>query len=262
MFTKAITRAPGANYADGLTTVDLGTPDYQKTLEEHAHYLAALRRCGLSLIELPADSRYPDGTFVEDTAILLTGSPKGPGGAILTRPGAESRVGEVFSMREILKPFYAELAEICEPGTLDGGDICEAGSHVFIGISLRTNQSGAQQLAEWLAARGFSSSFVDIRQTAGILHLKSGIAYLGENRLAIIDSLVGHPAFQGFELVHVEAGEEYAANCIRVNENILIAAGFPKFEARLRNLGYSLIVLDMSEFQKMDGGLSCLSLRF
>jgi dimethylargininase len=237
-------------------------PDYQKTLGEHARYLNALRQCGLSLIELPADLRYPDGTFVEDTAIVLSESSQGAIGAMLTRPGAESRAGEVESMRATLKQFYTELAEIRAPGSLDGGDICEAGSHFFIGISLRTNQAGGQQLADWLADKGYTSSFVDIRQTPGILHLKSGIAYLGENRLVVIDSLAAHPAFKGYELVHVSPGEEYAANCIRVNEHVLIAAGFPKFEASLRALGYKLIVLDMSEFQKMDGGLSCLSLRF
>ena len=262
MFTKAITRAPGANYSDGLTTVDLGIPDYQKALDEHARYLQAIKACGLSLIELAPDQRYPDGTFVEDTAILLTHTTQGQGAAILTRPGAESRAGEVSNMRETLKQLYPDLAEIHAPGTLDGGDICEAGSHFFIGISLRTNESGAQQLAEWLASKGYTSSFIDIRQTPNMLHLKSGIAYLGENRLVVIDSLAAHPAFQGFELVRVASGEEYAANCIRVNQYVLIAAGFPLLEASLRKLGYQLIVLDMSEFQKMDGGLSCLSLRF
>lgn len=276
MFTKAITRAPGANYADGLTTVDLGMPDYQKTLDEYAQYLKCLRECGLSLIELPADLRHPDGVFVEDTAILLTQSAHAPAGALLTRPGAESRAGEVESIRAILARFHSELAEIRAPGTLDGGDICEvvpdrfakqiargeAGGHFFIGISQRTNAEGGRQLAEWLSSRGYSSSFIDIRQTPGILHLKSGLACLGDNRLVVIDSLADLPAFKGYELVRVAPGEEYAANCMRVNQHILIAAGFPKFEASLRALGYQLMVLDMSEFQKMDGGLSCLSLRF
>jgi dimethylargininase len=256
MFTRAITRTPGANFADGLTTVDLGIPDYQKALVEHSSYLSALKRCSLTLTELPADLAFPDSTFVEDVAILTEH------GAILTRPGAESRAGEVVSMKETLSAFYPELGEIRTPGTLDGGDICETGTHFFIGISMRTNEAGAKQLADWLAPRGYTSSFVDIRKTSGILHLKSGISYLGENRLAVIDSLAAHPAFKGCELVRVVPGEEYAANCIRVNDQILIAGGFPKFEATLRGLGYKLIVLDMSEFQKMDGGLSCLSLRF
>ncbi|HEY3310001.1 MAG TPA: hypothetical protein VGK00_00040 [Anaerolineales bacterium] len=262
MFTRAITRTPGANYQDGLTTVDLGVPDYQKTLIEHTNYLSALRQLGLNLTELPADLRFPDGTFVEDTAILLTESSSGGGGALLSRPGAESREGEVDNMKRVLGGFFPTLAEIKAPGTLDGGDICEADTHFFIGISLRTNQAGGDQLADWLDSKGYTSSYVDIRETPGILHLKSGIAYIGDNRLVVIDSLADHPAFRGYELVRIAPGEEYAANCIRVNDHILIAAGYPKFEATLRSMGYKLIVLDMSEYQKMDGGLSCLSLRF
>jgi dimethylargininase len=256
MFTRAITRTPASNFAAGLTTVDLGLPDYEKTIAEHLLYQAALKHCGLTLIELPADPRYPDSTFVEDTAILTEL------GAILTRPGAESRAGEADAIKGSLKTFYPDLAEISAPGTVDGGDICEAGTHFFIGISLRTNEAGSQQLADWLASKGYTSSFVDIRQTKGILHLKSGISYIGKNRLVVIDSLAARPDFKGYELVRMAPGEEYAANCIRVNDFILIAAGYPKFEATLRGLGYKLIVLDMSEYQKMDGGLSCLSLRF
>lgn len=262
MFTRAITRTPGSNYEDGLTTVDLGIPDYHQALREHARYIEALRQCGLTLTELPADLHFPDGTFVEDTAILLVDGGAEGRAAIITRPGAVERAGETAEMKAVLKDYYAQLGEINAPGTLDGGDICEAGKHFFIGISLRTNQAGGDQLAEWLAGHGYTSSFVDIRQTPGILHLKSGIAYLGDNRLVVIDALAEHPAFKGFELVRVAAGEEYAANCIRVNDAILIAAGYPKFEAELRRLGYKLVVLEMSEFQKMDGGLSCLSLRF
>jgi dimethylargininase len=255
MFTRAITRTPASNFADGLTTVDLGIPDFQKTIAEHKRYLAALKQCGLTLTELNADPRYPDSTFVEDTAILTER------GAILTHPGADSRKGEADAIKETLLAVYPDMAEISAPGTLDGGDICEAGTHFFIGISRRTNEAGGQQLADWLASKGYTSSFVNIRYTRGILHLKSGISYIGENRLVVIDSLANHPDFKGYELVRVAPGEEYAANCIRINDYILIAAGFPKFEATLRGLGYKLIVLDMSEYQKMDGGLSCLSLR-
>jgi dimethylargininase len=256
MFTKAIVRQPAPNFADGLTTVDLGIPDYAKTLAEHERYCEALQTCGLTLTRLEADARYPDSTFVEDVAILTEH------GAILTRPGAESRAGEVESMKPVLAGFYPALAEIRAPGTLDGGDICEAGSHFFIGISLRTNEAGGQQLADWLATKGYTASFVDIRQTPGILHLKSGISYLGDNRMVLIDALAGHPDFKSYELIHTQSGEEYAANCVRVNEHVLLAAGFPAFEAAIRALGYPVIALDMSEFQKMDGGLSCLSLRF
>jgi dimethylargininase len=256
MFRRAIVRPPAPNFADGLTTVDLGVPDVPRALEEHERHCAALERCGLELVRLPPDSRYPDSTFVEDAAILT------PRGAILTRPGAPSREGEVAGIADALAPYFPDMARIAAPGTVDGGDVCEAGDHFFIGLSKRTNAEGARQLAGHLGARGYTSETVDIREIAGILHLKSGIAAVSERSLAVIGSLADHPAFRGWDLLRVSPGEDYAANLVRVNDAVLVAAGYPKLEASVRALGLETIALDMSEFQKMDGGLSCLSLRF
>ena len=259
MLLKAIVRPPSANFAEGLTTVYLGAPDYARALEQHEAYCSALEQCGLTLTRLAPDERYPDSTFVEDTAVLTERC------AILTRPGAPRRGGEVSNIRQILAKFYSELHSIREPGTLDGGDVCQAGgnsSHFFIGISERTNEDGARQLARLLTQAAYSSTLIDIRRTIGILHLKSGLAYLGDNRLAVIQSLAEREEFRGYELIRVKAGEEYAANCVRVNERLLVAAGHPVFAATLHDSGYQTIVLEMTEFQKMDGGLSCLSLRF
>ena len=139
--------------------------------------------------------------------------------------------------------------------------VCQAGNHFFIGLSARTNESGAQQLAGLLAPLGYSSSFVDIREIDGLLHLKSGLAYLGDKRLVVTETL-GHVVFPDYELIRVDLEETYVANCIRVNAYVLIAAGYPTFAGTLRARGYQTISLEMSEFQKMDGGLSCLSLRF
>lgn len=255
-FTRAIVCTPAANFAAGLTTVDFGVPDYALALRQHAAYCLALRQCGLQLIELPADDRYPDSTFVEDTAILTAH------GALITRPGAASREGEVRRMKETLAKLYPALSEIRAPGTLDGGDICEAGQHFFIGISERTNLEGGQQLAAWLATQGYTSSFVDIHGVPGILHLKSGIAALAGDKLVLIESLADHPAFDGWEKIRVPAGEDYAANCVQVNDHVFVATGYPQFAAQLTALGYRLFPLDMTEYRKMDGGLSCLSLRF
>ena len=256
MFRRAIVRPPAPNFADGLTTVDLGAPDVAKALAQYDRYCEALERCGLELVRLLADPRHPDSTFVEDTAILT------PNGAVLTRPGAPSREGEVAAIEESISWFFPDPARIEAPGTVDGGDICEAGTHFFIGLSERTNEAGARQLAAHLHRMGFTSETVDIRGVAGILHLKSGIAALDEGRLVVIDALAAHPAFRGYELVRVDPAENYAANCVRVNDAVLVAAGYPKFESSVRALGLTTIALDMSEFAKMDGGLSCLSLRF
>jgi dimethylargininase len=272
MFTRAIVRPPALNLSEGLTTSGLGAPDYQRALAQHQAYCDALERCGLTLTRLEADSDYPDSTFVEDTAVVTERC------AVLTRPGASSRVGEVASIRRVLADLFPAVSEIQSPGTLDGGDVCEAGNHFFIGISERTNEAGAQQLAELLARHGYTSSFVDIGQsgtgvppvphaqdagaTFKLLHLKSGLAYLGDNRLVVTDALANRAEFSGYDLIRVQSNEEYAANCVKVNDQVLVAAGYPRLEGKLRELGYQTIALEMAEFQKMDGGLSCLSLRF
>src|SRR5215813_528569 len=193
MFRRAIVRPPAANFADGLTTVDLGRPDVAKALDQHAAYCAALERCGLALTRLHPEPRFPDSTFVEDTAILTAK------GAVLTRPGAHSRAGEVAPIAETLSVFFPELARIEPPGTLDGGDICEAGNHFFIGVSRRTNIEGASQLGRHLARWGYTSSEVDVRETPDILHLKSGIASLKsglaaleEGRLVVMEAMAEH----------------------------------------------------------------------
>ncbi|MEP6719345.1 MAG: N(G),N(G)-dimethylarginine dimethylaminohydrolase [bacterium] len=256
MFTQAIVRPPAPNFSQGLTTVGLGAPDYESALGQHEDYCAALAQAGLMVTELAPDPAYPDSTFVEDTAILTNRC------AVITRPGAHSRRGEIKSMRLALGDFFPNLVSIESPGTVDGGDVCEAGDHFFIGLSERTNEAGAQPLSDLLTSSGYTCSFVDIRSTEGLLHLKSGLAHLGGSRLVVTEALAGRAEFAGFDLVKVDSAESYAANCVRVNNHVLVAAGYPAFAGKLRELGYQTIELDVTEFQKMDGGLSCLSLRF
>ena len=255
-FTRAIVRPPSENFAEGLTSVDLGKPDYSLALAQHEAYCRALENCGLRLTRLAADARYPDSTFVEDAAILTEH------GAVITRPGALSRLGETEEIKRVLLDHYSQIKQIREPGTVDGGDLCEAGSTFFIGISQRTNEAGAKQLAAFLTDVGYNSALIDIRGVGKILHLKSGLAYLGGNRLLVSDELKDHEPFSNYEIINVEPAEAYAANCLLVNDCVFIASGFPSLQRRLEALDYETIVLDMSEFQKMDGGLSCLSLRF
>jgi dimethylargininase len=255
VFYRAIVRPPSENFAAGLTSLDLGAPDYARALTQHETYCTALEHCGLKLVRLEADAGHPDSTFVEDTTVITEG------GAVMTNPGAASRVGEVESVGKALAQSYSKLHYICQPGTLDGGDVCQAGNHFFIGISQRTNEAGAQQLAKLLASFGHTSCFIDIRALKGILHLKSGLAYLGDRRLVIIEALASREEFRGYHLVRVSRGEEYAANCVWVNSHVLLATGYPGVEEKLQGLGYHTLALDISEFQKMDGGLSCLSIR-
>ena len=256
MITKAIVKQPSTTFASGETSVDLGKPDFDKTLEQHEAYCDALESCGVELIRLPAEEQYPDSTFLEDTALLTSR------GAVLTRPGAESRRGEVDSIAAVIRDYFQNLYSIEEPGTVDAGDVCEAGDHFFIGISRRTNEHGARQLAGILQSFNYTTSLIDIRSVSNILHLKSGLAYLHGKRLVIIDALREFEEFSGYNLICLNSTEEYAANCLSVSDRVLIASGFPTLKRELERLGYQTITLEMSEFQKMDGGLSCLSLRF
>ncbi|MEP6687239.1 MAG: hypothetical protein ABJC36_02755 [Gemmatimonadales bacterium] len=254
-FSRAIVRPPAASFAAGITSSDLGPPDLGLALEQHAAYCGALERLGLSLVRLAPDPDFPDSTFVEDVALVTSH------GALVTRPGAASRAGEVAAVRPVLSQWFSELAEIAAPGTVDAGDVCEAGEHFFVGVSLRTNREGADQVAEWVTRQRFSACVIDIRAMPGLLHLKTGLSWLGGRRLLAIGEVAGHEALRGWDVVRVPPGEDYAANCIRVNDALLIAEGFPATSSVLGGLGYDLIPLAMSEYEKMDGGLSCLSIR-
>ena len=257
MFTRAIVRLPAANFGKGLTSVNLGSPDFERALEQHDAYCKALESCGIELIRLAPDEHHPDSTFVEDTAVLTAR------GAVITRPGAESRLGEVAAIEPVLRRHFAEIKSIEAPGTVDAGDVCQVNEHFLIGISARTNEDGAKQLARALESFGYSSSLIDIRGISNILHLKSGLSYLGGPHMLVIEPLLlSDDELCKYELICLNPAEQYAANCLPVNGKVLVAAGFETTKKHLEHMGYQTIALDMSEFEKMDGGLSCLSLRF
>jgi dimethylargininase len=251
----ALVRPPAANFTDGLTTAGLGAPDVIRALDQHARYVRALQDAGARVVSLDPDFAHPDATFVEDTSVIT------PAGAILARPGAPSRRGEVAAIQEVLAPLAPRLRSIEPPGTLDGGDVLDAGSHVFVGISERTNEEGARQLAAYLAEEGLSSSCIEIRSIPGLLHLKTGISWLGERRVLAIDAIAEAARERGYEVIPVLEEEAYAANSVLVNGRLLVPAGSPRTGSMLAGLGYRVVALEMSEFRKMDGGLSCLSLR-
>jgi dimethylargininase len=255
-FTKAIVRLPGENFSQGLTMSGSPSgPDFRKALEQHAAYCRALEACGVEVLVMAADDNFPDGTFVEDTFVIAERV------AIATRPGAKTRMGEVESVAKSVQRLRPRLELIEAPGTVDGGDICQVDNHFLIGLSARTNEAGVAQFAAILARHEYTSSTIDIRKHPSLLHLKSGIAYLGERRFLIAP---GFPPMEGLadcDMLEVAAGEIYAANAVRVNDEVLIASGFPELAGTLAKLRYRVHSLEMSEFAKMDGGLSCLSLR-
>jgi dimethylargininase len=252
-FTRAIARTPCPEMVNGLTTADLGKPEYEKALRQHGRYVQVLKDLGLEVVVLPPDGEFPDSTFVEDTALLT------PRGAVITRSGAPSRRGETVAIRVTLTAYFENIREIKAPGTVDAGDILQVESHYYIGLSERTNQSGAEQMIRILDEWDYSVSTIPLKN---MLHLKSGVTYLGNNLLAVAGELIGRPEFAHFDQINIIAEESYAANCLSINGSILMPAGFPVTGEAFRKTGQPVIEIDLSEFRKIDGGLSCLSLRF
>lgn len=250
MYSKAIVRKPGRNFSDGVTTSNLGKPDFGKAIEQHAAYCDALIRCGMELILLEADDRFPDGCFVEDTAVVTKEA------AIITRPGIASRMGEEIEISKILSE-YKKIETIEHPGNVDGGDVLRVDNHFFIGISRRTSKEGARQLSDILSKYRYSSSEIEVGSG---LHLKSGIAYLGKGNFISTGEFSKKIDFSNNILL--DQDEKYSANSLLVNDFLLIPMGYPKSKKKITDLGYNIIEIDMSEFRKMDGGLTCLSLLF
>ena len=253
MFSNAIVRKPGKSMINGLTTANMGTPDYEKAIEQHHHYTCALKECGLNVEVLEADENFPDSTFVEDVALLT------PHCAIITNPGAPSRIGEVGAMKKVIQKYYRKIEEVSSPGTVEAGDIMMVGDHYFIGLSERTNRDGAEQVIQFLKKYGMTGSVVEV---SSVLHLKTGAAYIERNNLLASGKFVSHPDFKKFNIIEIPEEESYAANCIWINDNVLIPEGYPVTREKIREAGYSIVEVDVSEFQKLDGSLSCLSLRF
>ena len=253
MFKNAIVRTPSKSLVKGLTTANLGLPDYEKALAQHLNYIKALEQCGVKVTVLEVNEQFPDSTFVEDVALLT------PKCAVITNPGAPSRKGEIAGMEIVLKNFYSNIEHIQSPGTIEAGDIMMVGSHFYIGLSARTNAEGAQQMIKILNKYRLTGSVVSLEK---VLHLKTGLAYLENNNLVACGEFLHKKEFQKYNILEIDEEESYAANCIWVNNQVLIPKGFPKAKATIEKAGYQTFEVDVSEFQKLDGGLSCLSLRF
>ncbi len=252
-FTKAIVRTPSKSIIEGLTTANMGKPEYNKTLEQHQEYIKALQCCDVEVIILPADERYPDSTFVEDTALLT------PHCAIITNPGVESRKGEITIIQETIATFYNTIETIKPPGTVEAGDIMMVGNNYYIGLSECTNEEGANQMISILRHYGMNGIPINMNE---MLHLKTGLSYIENNYLLITKEFLNEPEFQQFKQLEISSNEAYAANSVWINDRVMIPQGFPNTKALIESAGYDTIVVDTSEFQKIDGGLSCLSLRF
>lgn len=220
--------------------------------KQHAQYERLLMDLGCQLKSLAVEPSLPDSVFVEDTAIVLNEM------AIMARPGAESRRGETRSVSEALSE-YRTLFQIVSPGTLDGGDVLKIGRTLYVGITDRSNESGIKQLVDLVSPYEYEVVKV---QVDGCLHLKSAATPLGEDNLLINRSWVDAESFKGKALIDIDAGEPYAANALFINGHVVYPAAFPETRRCLEDSGFSVRVVDVSELQKAEGGVTCCSLIF
>ncbi len=232
-----------------------GRPDYNLALIQHDAYIEALKQCGVDVTVLPADEQFPDSCFVEDPAVLTERC------AVITNPGAASRNGETASIEEAVRKFYPEdrIEHIISPGTLEGGDVMMCGTHFFVGRSERTNEEGIRQFIAILEKYGYTCSEVRLEE---VLHLKTGVNYLENNNMLVSGEFTDKPEFEAYRKYVIPENEAYAANCIWVNDTVIVPEGYPAVLEAVKAMGYRTITVDTSEFRKLDGGLSCLSLRF
>jgi dimethylargininase len=252
LFTRAICRKPGADFADGITTVRLGKPDFETMLVQHRAYVDALKGLGLEVEVLEALPGFPDAHFVEDVAVVT------PEVAIVARPGAMARRGEEDAMAPVLAR-HRPIVRIKAPGTLEGGDVLIVERDVLVGLSERTNVEGVAQLSRILTPFGYS--IVPVPVARG-LHFKSSVNGRGGKVLLMVEEFAKRPELASYRRIVVPPEEAYAANTLWVNGTLITPRGFPKTRARLDALNVPVVELDASEARKMDGGLTCMSLRF
>lgn len=254
MYTHMIVRTPSKSMVNGLRRDDIGTPDYELALEQHKNYIKALESLGMVVDVLPPLEDYPDSCFVEDVAVVTEKM------AIVTNPATEQRNGEKEHIVETLKKYYHEdkIHYITE-GVIEGGDIIRCDDHFYLGESDRSDEGGRKQFIEILEQYGYTGSSVP---TDNGLHIGSDMMYIKNNNLVITGEFVDMPIFDKYNKVVVDEDEAYAANVAWINDTVLMAEGFPKTKKKIEDLGYKTIPLNNSEFKKIDGSITCLSLRF
>jgi dimethylargininase len=254
-FTHAITRKPAPSIIAGLRAVDTGMPDLAVMEAHHAAYIATLRETGATVVELPALDAYPDSVFVEDTALCL------PQGAVVMRPGAPSRLGEAAEMAPHLQALYGQVVAISGTDSfIEGGDILVTEREVLVGRSARTNAAGIAELTRLVAPWGHTVR--EVHTPPGVLHFKTDCSLLDADTILSTDRLAASGCFDGYRVIPVADGEEPAANTIRFNDLVLMPAGFPRTRDAILAAGFKVREIGNSECAKLDGGMSCLSLRF
>jgi len=253
-FSHAIVRKPGHSIIDGLSSADNGTPNLVEFQAHHTTYVELLRSTGATVIELPADEAFPDSVFVEDAALCL------PELAITMQPGTPTRLGEARLIKPELSQLYDTVLEHDGPGTIEGGDILTMESEILIGLSARTSANGVETLKSLVAPWGYNIRLVNTPKD--ILHFKTDCSLLNENTVLSTKRLDASGCFKGYNVVHTADGEEACANAIRFNDLVIMPHGFPRTQNKLIKEGFNVKTVPNAEAAKLDGGMSCLSLRF
>lgn len=250
-YTHAIVRGVSSKYSECLVTHIKKTPiALWLAQQQHQAYIHTLSQLGLEVIELPADSDLADCCFVEDIAIVL------PEIALLTRPGALERRKETIEMANLFNRLFTYHEVFKAPAVIDGGDVLVIGKTIYVGLSQRTNLAAIEQLKQFLSPFDYQVIGVAVK---GVLHLTSACTYIGQNTIVMAPELLDSAPFKGFQIIYTLPEEIYAANCLAINGKVLIPQGYPHLQKQLDVLSFSTISLDMSEFRKGEGALTCLS---
>ena len=226
--------------------------DLTKAIAQHEAYEECLRQLGVKVISLPPEPELPDAVFVEDAAIVVDEV------AVIPIMGAASRRPETESLAQTLSA-YRKLHFMQPPATLDGGDVMRIGRRLFVGASSRTNAEGIAQLRAFLSPFDYEVTAVEVRQC---LHLKSGCSYVGRSSILVNREMVDVTPLAEFELIDVPASEPNAANVLEIEDVVIVPGSFPQTIALLESRGFIVKALDVSEFQKAEGGVTCKSIIF
>ncbi|GAK50874.1 amidinotransferase [Candidatus Moduliflexus flocculans] len=247
---RALVRDIGDKYKSCLSTHPLHhTLDLSLAREQHAAYCGALRELGLEIIKVPRDDEHPDSVFVEDNAVVHNGK------ALICRMAKTSRRGEEMGVEAVLKQ-YVKVKRATSPATVEGGDVVHLDDKLISGISQRTNPEGIAQMQEWLEVP--VSTVFD----PNIMHLKSYVTYLGKGIMIATDRYATHPALEGYQIIIPPSKDEYAADTLAVGDTVLMAQGYPEAHTMVKEAGFDVVVLNVSEIQKCDGALTCMSILF
>lgn len=253
-FTHALCRLPSKSLIDGLRAVDIGQPDYDKFINDHHGYVEVLKETGAEVIVLDGLEEFPDSVFIEDAALCL------PKLAVVMRPGAPTRLGEAEAIKSTLEKLYSNVKQINGSGFIEGGDILVTEKEILVGLSERTDKSGVEELASIVMPFGYKVRIVQTPE--GVLHFKTDCSLLDENTILTTQKLADSGCFEDYNILYVAQGEEACANTIRFNNYVIMPSGFPKTYEKLVANGYEVKTIGNTEAAKLDGGMSCLSLRF